>query len=262
MKRTIFFLAVFPLFFALVAMPSVGWTQIDATPGWVRSIPTSGEFIYFRGDGIDANQERAKLKARADAFRKVQMYVSNGVVTDNTIEKLAVTGSTEELSTETNVLLQGGKLPSLEWVDDYSEITLQDGKAAYRAYVLCRHLKEFSALAKVGRGVQARTDAVWHCLLFPGWGQVRTGRTSEGAFFMITTPLAGLFTGLFYVVEKDSLVVAQGRAGGYKKARRKATYVALGLYGMNILDAFLFSNKPHHSERWVISPGRMTVRFH
>lgn len=219
-------------------------------PEWIAKLPASENFIYFRGDGIDTDYEKAKLKARTDVFRKVLIWSQVGV-SDALIDQVKVTTEAESLATESTVAWTPGKFPNLEWIEDYNEMALQGNVAAHHYYLLLRHLKgKPSGMSSFGRSITGRADAVFHSMIYPGWGQIRQGRTGEGIFYVITGTLSGLTAGTCYILEKNSF-----KNQDWSSYRRWATYALAGIYAVNLVDALIFGRKSHEDRAVNFYPG-------
>lgn len=228
--------------------------QPSQGPEWVRKLPVSETYLYFRGDGIDPDYEKAKLKARADAFRKVQLWSQAGV-SDALVDRLKITTEAESLATESTIAWTPGKFSNLEWVEDYEDMALQDGRPAHHYYLLLRYpRKPPSAVSALGRGLTGRADAVFHSMLYPGWGQMRQGRTGEGVFFTATGTLAGLTAGACYVLEKNRIADQDWRS-----YRRGAMYALAGVYAANLVDALIYGRRSHERRMVNLYPGGITV---
>lgn len=228
--------------------------QPSQEPEWVRRLPSSEDYLYFRGDGIDPDYERAKLKARTDAFRKVQFWSQAGV-SDALVDRLKVTTEAESLATESTIAWTPGKFSNLEWMEDHEDMALQDGRPAHHCYLLLRYPKKSSsAVSALGRSLTGRADAVFHSMLYPGWGQIRQGRTGEGAFFTVTGTLAGLAAGACYVLEKNRF--AHQDWGSY---RRGSVYALAGIYAANLVDALIYGRRSHAHRMVNVYPGGVAI---
>ncbi len=229
--------------------------NVITAPKWVYALPNSDYFDYYKGDAIDVNYEQAKLKARVDAVRKYIMATQQGS-TDNLVDYVKVTAQAESLATEATVVFNAAKLNGLAFVADYTEVSAQNGKAAQHYYILFKKQKNSpSLIASVGKGIAYRFDAVVHSAVYPGWGQIRQGRVGPGVFYATTATLAGLAAGTCYVLEKNNF-----KGQDWKTYRRGATYVAAGIYAMNIVDALIFGHKKHDDKIQFYGNG-FKVRF-
>ncbi len=227
---------------------------LSQAPEWVQKLPISENYRYFRGDGIDADYEKAKLKARTDAFRKVVFWSQTGV-SDALVDRLKVTTEAESLATESTVAWTPGKFSNLEWVADHEEVVLLDGSPAHHYYLLFRlSRKPPSAVSSLGRSLSGRADALFHSTLYPGWGQVRQGRTGEGVFFAITGTLAGLTAGASYVLEKNRIA-----GQDWRTYRRGATVALAGIYAANLLDALIYGRRSHGDRMVSFTLGGVAV---
>lgn len=233
----------------------------DGSPSWVKKLPVGDHYVYFRGEGSDVDLERAKLKARADAFRKAVIWSGKGHTSGLDESFSLSTSAGEELSTESEIKFDPGTLPKAEWVDDYNKVTVavsnfyttRKGWVAPDStivdnhyYALLRYPKPGpNLLVAIGHSITGRTSAVIHSALYPGWGQARQGRSGEAKFFGILGTLSGITAGGLYVLE--SAVVVDPADPQTKEAkdwlhkyRRGATYAFAGIYGANLVDALIF----------------------
>jgi len=213
-----------------------------ALPEWCWKLPTSDSYFYYRGEGVDTDLERAKVKARSDAFKKIQMATSPGA-SDALVEQVKLTESSETLKSESSVAFAPANFPGLDVVADYDAIVPIDGQAAHRYFILMRIPRPKSGVAsRIGRGITGRADAVFHSAIFPGWGQVRQGRTGEGAFFALTGTLTGMAAGTFYALEKEDF---KHRAKDWKSYRRGSLYAFGGIYAANLVSALVGGHRAH-----------------
>jgi len=115
-----------------------------------------------------------------------------------------------------------------------------------------------------------RIDAFWHSMLVPGWGQIRCSRKTEGTIFALTE-LAAIGSAAFFHYHyesrkddywslKDSYANSQNpaeqmaltnqlenqsrRIKDARLHRKYSIYAAIASYGLNMVDALLFSSPP------------------
>lgn len=223
------------------------------TPGWVHQLPVGDRYVYFRGEGIDADPEKAKIKARSDAFRKAMIWTQKGH-TSSLRETFSLSDTVgEQLSTASEIRFDAATLAGAQWVEDWNQVGFDNPYSSYakqvtRAYVLLRYPKPpKNFLVAIGQGVGGRVDAVFHSALYPGWGQSRQGRYGEAGFFMTFGTLAGLAVGGLYIAE-TAATENPGKTWNHdtwRKYRRGTTYAFAGVYAANLLDALLFGREAH-----------------
>ncbi|MBI2505572.1 MAG: hypothetical protein HYW07_20360 [Candidatus Latescibacteria bacterium] len=101
--------------------PTLARTWYDPPPpDWVQRLPSGDQYQYFRGEGEDPSQERAKTKSRTDALRKAVMW-QEGVTTTEMVDQVKI-NQIEAIVSELTATTPGTQLSGLEWVDDYHEV--------------------------------------------------------------------------------------------------------------------------------------------
>jgi len=273
-ETSFFFIITVTLIIFNACAPTTGsMTLVDRSlprkPRWTTDIPQSRVNEYFVG--ISDNQsslEEAKKAAVVDAL--------NDALNKRGIE---ISSKYEQLTTEQRrrlwdeVHVAGTAHLGLEQVTWYTEEWkhYQDRKYnhKFRAFVLMRSrkLKQDGFTKALLINLGHRFDATWHSALLPGWGQFKKGYTGKGYFFLISGACAAGTMGYLqfryelnradyrdlerdmkYIDADDPAIVNYQKAIEENKDERKviesylktAIYSGLGIYFINLLDAFVF----------------------
>jgi len=264
--------------FTLVAVlcgPALARTWYDPPPpDWVVRLPSGDKYQYFRGEGEDPSQERAKTKARTDAVRKAMMW-REGVTTTEMVDQVKI-HQIEAIVSELTSTAPGTQLSGLEWVDDYNEVneyqeprTLIDARGnvvrdswglpvtqgvttrrTHHSYVLIRLPKKGpGVMGQMARGTARRLDAVFHSAIYPGWGQFRQQRETEGTVYMLAgTTFLGLAVYSHLMADQYPYPPPPEEKKWERRQDwaqyRNASLGAFGLvWGINMVDALLFGRQ-------------------
>jgi hypothetical protein len=244
-------------------------------PDWVNRLPSGDKYQYFRGEGVDAHQERAKTKARADAVRKAVIW-QEGITTGAMVDEVRISGQVESILSQLSVAAPGTRLRDIEWIDDHGEAdevsearplvdvhgnTVRDSwgmpvtqgvavSKTYHYWVLIRLPKQQPGpVGVVARGVGRRIDAVFHSALYPGWGQFRQQRETEGTIYALagTAFLAGAVYAQIGIETYDRNNRQPGKTSPSLEDWRRYRNAALGgfvlVYGVNLVDALVFGRQ-------------------
>lgn len=101
----------------------------------------------------------------------------------------------------------------------------------------------------MARGTTRRLDAVFHSALYPGWGQFRQQRESEGSIYMMAgTAFLGLAVYAHLMADQYPYPPPPGEQQWERRQDwtkyRNASLGAFGLvYGVNLVDALLFGRQ-------------------
>ena len=230
-------------------------------PAWVGVLPIGDEYVYYRGDGVDTDIERAKTKARADAIRKAQMAATRGI-TGVAVDNVNVTEEKTQILSASSVEFLAAKIQGLEWMEDHSELVPTRGGGRYHYYCLIRIPKpKAGVFAQLGGGVIGRADAVFRSAVVPGWGQIRQGRRGTGAFYMVSGIGLGLVYGALHVMDNEDIQV-DGKKRDWGSYKQTTGHALAGVYAINLIDALIWG-KQARNYQVSAAPGRlmMTKRF-
>jgi hypothetical protein len=245
-----------------------------APPDWVRHLPSGDQYQYFRGEGEGPSQERAKAKARTDAVRKAVMW-QEGVTTTEMVDQVKI-NQIEAIVSELTAAAPGTHLAGLEWVDDYHEVDeyqeprplvdahgnvvrdswglpVTQGLTTHRThhcYVLIRLPKKGpGVMGQMARGTARRLDAVFHSALYPGWGQFRQQRETEGTVYLLAgTAFLGLVVYSHLMADQYPYPPPPGEQQWERRQDwakyRNASLGGYGLvWGVSLVDALLFGRQ-------------------